>query len=60
MVLIKITQGSRVPTQGNAPIYRPMLSDTGENPTGFNLGVDNEAAVRILSAQNELIQPGGR
>lgn len=54
-VLTKITKDRESQVKGNTPFYVPMLTEAGENPAGFNLGVDKEAAVRILSAQNELI-----
>ncbi|KAJ5104039.1 hypothetical protein N7532_004568 [Penicillium argentinense] len=54
-VLAKIAKDRESQIKGNDPFYLPMLNQQGENPAGFNLGVDKDAALRILSAQDESI-----
>jgi pimeloyl-ACP methyl ester carboxylesterase len=54
-VLGKITQDRESQVKGNSPFYIPMLNNVGENPAGFNLGMEKEAALRILSARDETI-----
>lgn len=56
-VLAKVTKDRESQLKGNEPFYIPMLSTAtdGENPAGFNLGVDKQAALRILSVQDETI-----
>lgn len=54
-VLEKIIQDLESQVKGFPPFYIPMLSANGECPVGFNLGIDKEAAIRILKAQDEAI-----
>ncbi|KAJ5809732.1 uncharacterized protein N7503_001950 [Penicillium pulvis] len=52
-VLAKAAQDRESRLKGNEPFYVPMLTKTGENPAGFNLGFEREVAMRLLSAQDE-------
>lgn len=54
-VLSRIAKDRESQVKGNPPFYIPMLDQAGENPAGFNLGVDKDAAMRILAAQDETI-----
>jgi len=51
-VLAKAAQDRQSRIKGNEPFYVPMLSDKGENPAGFNLGTDRNAAMRIVRSQD--------
>jgi pimeloyl-ACP methyl ester carboxylesterase len=51
-VLSKAAQDRESRLKGNDPFYVPMLTKTGENPAGFNLGFEREVAMRLLNAQD--------
>lgn len=49
-VLSKAAKDRESRIKGNDAFYVPMLSSKGENPAGFNLGTDREAAMRMVKA----------
>lgn len=51
-VLAKITKDRESRVKGNDPFYVPMMNDRGENPAGFNMGVEKALALRILGARD--------
>ncbi|KAJ0413690.1 alpha/beta-hydrolase [Aspergillus carlsbadensis] len=51
-VLAKAAQDRESRLKGNDPFYVPMLTKTGENPAGFNLGFEKDIAMKLLSAQD--------
>ncbi|KAG2412144.1 hypothetical protein HFD88_009700 [Aspergillus terreus] len=51
-VLAKAAQDRESRLKGNPPFYVPMLTKTGENPAGFNLGFERAVAMRLLNAQD--------
>lgn len=53
-VLAKCIKDRESQVKGNPPFYLPMLTETGENPAGFGLGVDKEHFAKIVSAGKEL------
>ncbi|KAJ6190989.1 hypothetical protein N7519_001010 [Penicillium mononematosum] len=54
-VLGKAAKDRESQLKGNDPFYLPMLNGAGDNPAGANLGIDKDAALRIISAQDESI-----
>ncbi|KAK2010475.1 alpha/beta-hydrolase [Colletotrichum eremochloae] len=55
-VLAKATRDRESRVKGNEPFYVPMMDEVrGENPAGFDLGVERAAALRILGARNDAI-----
>ncbi|KAI1762471.1 DltD N-terminal domain protein [Hypoxylon sp. FL1150] len=51
-VLAKAAKDRESRVKGNEPFYVPMLNAKGENPAGFNLGMDRDAGMRLLSLQD--------
>jgi len=51
-VLAKAARDRESRLKGNEPFYLPMISASGDNPAGFNLGTDRAAALRIVRAQD--------
>ncbi|QPH02866.1 hypothetical protein C2857_007084 [Epichloe festucae Fl1] len=45
--------------KGNAPYMVPMLDSRGENPAGFDPGLERASVVRILGAQRDKKDGGG-
>ncbi|KAK7710704.1 hypothetical protein SLS64_005607 [Diaporthe eres] len=55
-VLAKVTRDRESRIKGNDPLYVPMMDEArGENPAGFDLGVEKAAALRILGARDDSI-----
>lgn len=54
-VLNKTTQDLESQIKGNTPLYVPMLNGSGENPAGFQIGMDKEYAMRILNARDDSV-----
>lgn len=55
-VLAKLTRDRESRVKGNEPLYVPMMDEVrGENPAGFDLGVEKVAALRILNARDDSI-----
>ncbi|KAL2072659.1 hypothetical protein VTL71DRAFT_12002 [Oculimacula yallundae] len=52
-VLRNATKDRESRVKGNAPFYVPMLNDRGENPAGFDLGIDKEYGIRLVNARDE-------
>ena len=52
-VLAKCFQDRQSQVKGNPPFYLPMLSDSGENPAGFEFGFEREKAAQMVAAGNE-------
>ncbi len=52
-LLAKIAKDREFRVKGNDAFYVPMLTAAGKNPAGFNLGMDREAGVRLVGAQDE-------
>ncbi|KAL8903526.1 MAG: hypothetical protein Q9207_003860 [Kuettlingeria erythrocarpa] len=53
-VLTKCLQDRESRVAGNPPYYLPMLTNKGENPAGFGLGIDQEQYGRIVNAGKQL------
>jgi pimeloyl-ACP methyl ester carboxylesterase len=51
-VLSKAAKDRESRLKGNEPFYVPLLSAQGENPAGFNVGQDKDAAMRMLGMQD--------
>ena len=52
-VLAKAAKDRESRLKGNEPFYVPMVTKKGENPAGFNLGIEHETIVRMLHSQDE-------
>ncbi|GKT64372.1 N-terminal alpha/beta hydrolase domain protein [Colletotrichum tofieldiae] len=52
-VLKNATKDRESRVKGNAPFYVPMLNEHGDNPAGFNLGIDKEYGIRLVNARDE-------
>lgn len=44
--------------KGNKPFYIPMIDDEGDNPAGFNFGVDRSEGARIVRNAKQLGMEG--
>ncbi|KAI9658403.1 MAG: hypothetical protein M1821_002536 [Bathelium mastoideum] len=55
-VLAKAIQDRISQTKGNSPFYIPMLTEQGENPAGFGVGVEKDN-YRLLTGAKETIAP---
>ena len=53
-VLAKCMKDRESQAKGNAPFYLPVLNETGENPAGFGIGVDQEQFAKVVRADKEL------
>lgn len=54
-VLSKATKDRESRVKGNAPFYIPTLNEQGDNPAGFNLGIDKEYGMRLVNARDESV-----
>lgn len=54
LVLAKCMKDRESQLRGNPPYYLPMLTEAGENPAGFGIGVDKEQFAKVVSAGKEL------
>jgi pimeloyl-ACP methyl ester carboxylesterase len=52
-VLVKCFKDRESQVKGNPPFYIPMLNDSGENPAGFEFGLDREKAAQMVAAGKE-------
>lgn len=57
-VLAKCMKDRESQIKGNEPFYIPMINDAGENPAGFNFGVDKDEGARIAQAAVKLGMEG--
>ena len=53
LLLAKAAKDRESRIKGNDPFYVPMLTKNGENPAGFNTGLEREAIMRLLHSQDE-------
>lgn len=53
-VLAKCMQDRESRVAGNPPFYLPLLTEKGENPAGFGLGIDQEQYGQIVNAGKQL------
>ena len=53
-VLAKCMQDRESQVQGNAPFYLPMVTETGENPAGFGVGIQDEHYAKLADASQGL------
>jgi pimeloyl-ACP methyl ester carboxylesterase len=53
MVMAKCFQDRESQVKGNAPFYLPMLSESGENPAGFEFGIERAKASQMVTAGQE-------
>lgn len=58
-VLVKATKDRELQITGNPPFYMPLLTEKGENPAGFGIGMDKEAAYRSRQRASECSQRRG-
>ena len=52
-VLAKCMKDRESQAKGNPPLYLPMLTDQGENPAGFGIGIDQEQHAKLRSSRKE-------
>lgn len=52
-VLAKAAKDRESRLKGNEPFFVPMLNRKGENPAGFNPGIEQEAVVRMMRPHDE-------
>ena len=52
-VLAKAAKDRESRIKGNEPFYVPMLTMKGENPAGFNVGLEHEKLMRMLHWEDE-------
>lgn len=53
-VLAKCIKDRESQVAGNEPFYLPMLTEAGENPAGFGVGVDKENYNILIGAKREV------
>jgi fermentation-respiration switch protein FrsA (DUF1100 family) len=53
-LLAKCMQDRESQLMGNPPLYLPVLTETGENPAGFGIGVDKEHFAKVVTAGRKL------
>jgi fermentation-respiration switch protein FrsA (DUF1100 family) len=53
-VLAKCIKDRESKLRDNSPYYLSMLTETGENPAGFGIGVDKEHFAKVVTAGKEL------
>jgi fermentation-respiration switch protein FrsA (DUF1100 family) len=53
-VLAKAAKDRESQVKGNPPFYMPLLTDKGENPAGFGIGMDKEGFEYITTAKERV------
>ena len=53
-VLAKCMRDRESQLQGNPPFYLPMVTERGENPAGFGVGIDKEKYQQIVNAGKDI------
>ncbi|KAL8735464.1 MAG: hypothetical protein Q9181_002807 [Wetmoreana brouardii] len=53
-VVAKCMRDRESQAKGNPPFYIPMLTDRGENPAGFGIGIDREQYAKVVNAGKEI------
>ena len=53
-VLAKCMKDRESQVKGNPPFYLPMVTERGENPAGFGVGIDKEKYEQIVNAGKDI------